>query len=89
MTNKNNYHIGLDIGTASIGYAVIDDDFNLIRRKGRTFAGVYLFKEGETAKERREFRSSRRRRKRTKRRLKLLREIFEPHVKEIDPTFFK
>ncbi len=89
MTNKNNYHIGLDIGTASIGYAVMDDDFNLIRRKGRTFAGVYLFKEGETAKERREFRSSRRRRKRTKRRLKLLREIFEPHVKEIDPTFFK
>lgn len=30
------YHIGLDIGTSSIGWAVIGDDFKIKRKKERT-----------------------------------------------------
>ncbi|MDR0885602.1 MAG: type II CRISPR RNA-guided endonuclease Cas9, partial [Clostridiales Family XIII bacterium] len=33
MTENKNYTIGLDIGTNSVGWAVIDDDFNLIQGK--------------------------------------------------------
>jgi CRISPR-associated endonuclease Csn1 len=33
MKEKKNYTIGLDIGTNSVGWAVIDDDFNLVQGK--------------------------------------------------------
>lgn len=33
MMNKKKYTIGLDIGTTSVGWAVIDDDFNLVQGK--------------------------------------------------------
>ena len=66
------YHIGLDIGTSSIGWAVIGDDFKIKRKKGKNLIGVRLFKEGDTAAERRSFRTQRRRLNRRKWRLKLL-----------------
>lgn len=31
---KENYYVGLDIGTNSIGYAVTDEHFNLLKYKG-------------------------------------------------------
>lgn len=49
------YHIGLDIGTSSIGWAVTDSQFKLMRIKGKTAIGVRLFEEGKTAAERRTF----------------------------------
>ena len=42
------YHIGLDIGTSSIGWAVIGDDFKIKRKKGKNLIGTRLFKEGNT-----------------------------------------
>lgn len=83
-----NYHIGLDIGTSSIGWAVIGDDFKIKRKKGKNLIGVRLFKEGDTAAERRGFRTQRRRLNRRKWRLKLLEEIFDPYMAEIDKYFF-
>ena len=82
------YHVGLDIGTSSIGWAVIGDDFKIKRKKGKNLIGVRLFKEGDTAAERRSFRTQRRRLNRRKWRLKLLEEIFDPYMAEVDEYFF-
>ena len=82
------YHIGLDIGTSSIGWAVIGDDFKIKRKKGKNLIEVRLFKEGDTAAERRSFRTQRRRLNRRKWRLKLLEEIFDPYMAEVDEYFF-
>ena len=82
------YHIGLDIGTSSIGWAVIGDDFKIKRKKGKNLIGTRLFNEGATAAERRGFRTQRRRLNRRKWRLKLLEEIFDPYMAEVDEYFF-
>ncbi|MYU93015.1 type II CRISPR RNA-guided endonuclease Cas9 [Ligilactobacillus salivarius] len=82
------YHIGLDIGTSSIGWAVIGDDFKIKRKKGKNLIGIRLFKEGDIAAERRGFRTQRRRLNRRKWRLKLLEEIFDPYMAEVDKYFF-
>lgn len=82
------YNVGLDIGTSSIGFAVTDEVNQLVRVKGKNYIGVRLFDEGQTAAERRSFRTTRRRLKRRKWRLGLLEEIFDPYVAEIDPYFF-
>lgn len=83
------YHIGLDIGTSSIGWAVTDSQFKLMRIKGKTAIGVRLFEEGKTAAERRTFRTTRRRLKRRKWRLHYLDEIFAPHLQEVDENFLR
>lgn len=82
------YNIGLDIGSHSIGWTVVDDNSKLVRIKGKLGYGVRLFDEGKTAEERRQFRTTRRRLKRRKWRLRLLHEIFEPHIAPLDETFF-
>lgn len=82
------YHIGLDIGTSSIGWAVIGDNFKIKRKKGKNLIGTRLFNEGATAAERRGFRTQRRRLNRRKWRLKLLEEIFDPYMAEVDEYFF-
>lgn len=83
------YHIGLDIGTSSIGWAVTDSQFKLMRIKGKTAIGVRLFEEGKTAAERRTFRTTRRRLKRRKWRLHYLDEIFAPHLQEVNENFLR
>lgn len=97
---EKNYTIGLDIGTNSVGWAVIDDEFNLVqgkkviydngvKRKSRTnLWGVRLFDDGETAEERRIKRGARRRYKRRKERLNYLRGIFESEIAKVDDSFF-
>lgn len=82
------YNIGLDIGTSSVGFAVTDTQDKLIRVKGKTAIGVRLFEEGQTAAERRGFRTTRRRLSRRKWRINLLNQIFDPYISKIDPTFF-
>ena len=82
------YNIGLDIGTNSIGWAVVYDQNHLMSIKGKYGYGVRLYDEGKTAEERRSFRTTRRRLKRRKWRLSLLREIFEPQITPLDNTFF-
>ena len=65
------YILGLDIGVASVGYAIIDENYNVLIR------GVRLFREG-TAEDnvaRRGFRSSRRSVRRSRHRLDRLTEL--------------
>lgn len=83
------YFLGLDIGTSSLGWAVTDTDYRILRAKGKNLIGVRLFEEGKTAEERRLFRSSRRRTARRKERIKLLQELFAEEINKIDPTFFQ
>lgn len=82
------YHVGLDIGATSVGYAVIDDQYDPVKIKGKKAIGVRLFEEGKTAADRRSFRTTRRRLNRRKWRLKLLEEFFDPYITAIDSTFF-
>ena len=83
------YFLGLDIGTSSLGWAVTDTNYKILRAKGKNLIGVRLFEEGKTAEERRLFRSSRRRTARRKERIKLLQELFAEEINKIDPTFFQ
>lgn len=87
--SKQPYTLGLDIGTSSIGFAAINDHQKVIRAKGKHVIGVRLFREGKTAKERRQFRTTRRRLKRRKWRLSLLDRIFDPYLAEVDQNFLQ
>ena len=85
---KNDYIVGLDIGTDSCGWVAMDFQNTILRMHGKTAIGSRLFEEGKSASDRRSFRTTRRRIKRRKWRLKLLEEIFDPYMTKIDPYFF-
>jgi len=99
MENKN-YSIGLDIGTNSVGWAVITDDYKVPSKKmkvrGNTdkhfikknLIGALLFDEGTTAEDRRLKRTARRRYTRRKNRLRYLQEIFSEEISKVDNSFF-
>ena len=85
----NDYYLGFDIGTNSVGWAVTDLQYKLLRFNKKDMWGSRLFEEAKTAKDRRVFRNSRRRLERRKRRLKQLEELFLEEVSKVDSTFFK
>ena len=87
MKNER-YYVGLDIGTNSVGYAVTDSDYNLLKHKGEPMWGSHVFEEGKTAAERRAFRTARRRNDRKKQRIHLISEIFAEEIKKVDSRFF-
>lgn len=78
MVNK--YFLGIDIETNSIGYAVTDKDYNLVKIKNKNIWGIRLFEESKTAAERRIFRSNRKRLQRRKERIKLLQSLFAEEI---------
>ncbi|MCM1306199.1 MAG: type II CRISPR RNA-guided endonuclease Cas9 [Bacteroides sp.] len=84
----SDYYIGLDLGTESVGWAVSDMNYNLLRAKGKDMWGVRLFDEAETKQARRLNRTNRRRLARQKWRLQLLRELFDEEICKIDKNFF-
>lgn len=88
MINKD-YYLGLDIGTDSVGWAVTDGEYNLLKMNGKTMWGARLFDSAKTAAERRMFRSTRRRNDRKKQRINLLQELFAEEICEIDPGFYQ
>lgn len=60
MTKKEQpYNIGLDIGTGSVGWAVTNDNYDLLNIKKKNLWGVRLFEGAQTAKETRLNRSTR------------------------------
>ncbi|MBE5922074.1 MAG: type II CRISPR RNA-guided endonuclease Cas9 [Lachnospiraceae bacterium] len=82
------YYLGLDMGTSSVGWAVTNPQYELLRAKGKDLWGVRLFEEANTSAERRSYRISRRRRQREIARMGLLRELFAPAINEVDPGFY-
>ncbi len=85
----NDYYIGLDIGTDSVGWAVTDTDYRVMKFNGKAMWGSRLFPEAETAADRRSHRIARRRLERRKQRLALLQDVFSEEIGKIDPGFFK
>lgn len=82
------YYIGLDCGTSSVGFAVTDMDYNILKFNGKRMWGSHLFEEAKPAAGRRGFRTARRRLERRRKRILLLQEIFAEEIYEVDPTFF-
>ncbi|MBR7015452.1 MAG: type II CRISPR RNA-guided endonuclease Cas9, partial [Lachnospiraceae bacterium] len=85
---KKDYFIGLDIGTGSVGWAVTDTEYHILRAKGKDMWGARLFDEAKPAAKRRKNRISRRRRAREKARIGILKELLEPEIVKVDPGFF-
>ena len=97
---KKPYSIGLDIGTNSVGWAVITDDYKVPSKKMKVLGntdkhfikknliGALLFDEGTTAEDRRLKRTARRRYTRRKNRLRYLQEIFAEEMSKVDSSFF-
>ena len=65
------YYLGLDIGTDSVGWAVTDMGYHVLRRKGKSLWGIRLFDPAQTAAERGGYRRTRRRLQRRKQRIHL------------------
>ena len=86
---KQNYYLGLDMGTSSLGWAVTDSDYHLLRAKGKDLWGVRLFPEAESAAGRRTQRVSRRRLQREKARIGFVRDVFADAINEVDPGFYQ
>lgn len=85
---KGAYYLGLDVGTNSVGWAVTDHDYNLLRCKGNAMWGARLFDEAQDASARRTSRINRRRLARRNQRLLLLETLFAEEIAKVDPSFF-
>lgn len=86
---KKEYYLGLDMGTSSVGWAVTDEKYQLIKVKGKDLWGVREFEEAEVAVERRTHRTARRRRQREIARIGILKEYFHDAIAQIDPCFYQ
>lgn len=82
------YYLGLDLGTSTVGWAVTDEKYALIRKKGKDLWGVREFEEANTSEERRNHRISRRRRQRQQLRVGMLKTYFDDAIKDVDPNFY-
>ena len=89
MSNRNNYYLGLDVGTDSVGYAVTDERYLLMKHKGDPMWGVHLFDPAEINDKRRGFRSARRRIDRRQQRVRMVQEIFAVEIAKTDENFFR
>lgn len=83
------YYLGLDMGTNSVGWAVTDENYVLMRAKGKDLWGIREFDEALTAVDRRTHRVARRRRQRETARIGLLKEYFHDAIAEVDPDFYQ
>lgn len=94
MSEQNNckdqtdYFIGLDIGTDSVGYAVVNSDYSLAKFKGEPMWGAMLFESAENCKKRRQARTFRRRLARRQQRVDLIQRLFYKEIAKSDPNFF-
>lgn len=88
IRKSTEYFIGLDIGTSSVGWAVANTKYELIKFNGKKMWGSRLFDEASTAEDRRRHRTSRRRTQRRVDRINLLEEIFSKEMAKVDPDFF-
>lgn len=82
------YYIGLTMNSKSVGWAVTDPGYHILRVKGKDFWGVRLFNPAETSEKRRGCRTSRRRLQREKARKGILRELFADEIEKSDPGFY-
>lgn len=82
------FYLGLDIGTDSVGWAVTDENYNLVRKQGKHLWGARLFPEASDASARRANREARRRLQRRRWRILMLQDLFKDEMNKVDPNFF-
>lgn len=85
---KGDYSIGLDMGTGSVGWSVVDATGKLLRFKKQPTWGSRLFDSAQPASSARIHRGQRRRYVRRRWRLDLLQELFREEMTKVDPEFF-
>lgn len=83
------FFIGLDMGTNSVGYAVSNEQYEILNFRQKAMWGVRLFDEAQTAADRRTARTNRRRLARRNLRLKLLQDLFSEAINAVDPGFYQ
>ncbi len=81
-------YLGLDIGSDSVGYAVTDGEYNILKYHGKPAWGVTLFDAAAPKANRRSFRTARRRLDRRQQRVQLIRELFAGEIAKVDPKFY-
>lgn len=83
------YNIGIDTGTNSVGWAVIDAETgDLCYFKNKPTWGSRLFDKATEASEARDYRGQRRRYDRRRQRINLLQNFFKDEIARVDPEFF-
>ncbi len=82
------WYLGLDIGTDSIGWAVTNESYRVLKYMGNAMWGVMLFDGGNTSAERRGHRTDRRRLQRRKQRIDMLQELFADEIAKKDKNFY-
>lgn len=45
MKNEKNYNVALDIGVASVGWCVTDDESNILKKGNKNMWGSRIFEE--------------------------------------------
>ena len=80
MCEAKKYYLGLDMGTSSVGWAVTDENYNLLRVKGKDLWGIREFEGAKTCAERRIHRTNRRRHQRELVRIGLLKDYFHDEI---------
>jgi CRISPR-associated endonuclease Csn1 len=86
--SEQKYFLGLDVGTNSVGWAVTDQNYNLVKKSGKHLWGARLFGEASTTAERRTNRKNRRRLQRRRWRMVMLQDLFNEEMNKVDPYFF-
>lgn len=87
--NNNEYFLGIDSGSASVGYAVTKPDYTLVRKNGKDLWGANLFDTANTAKDTRTHRNQRRRDNREKQRIGTFQDMIASEICKVDPGFFQ
>lgn len=85
---NEDYYLGYDIGTDSVGWAVTNAKYKLKRFRNNSMWGVRLFDESNTAEETRSHRCSSRRTFRRKQRIEWLQMLFDSEIAKVDKAFF-
>lgn len=88
LKNNKKYYIGLDIGTNSVGWAVTNLNYEVLKFKGNAAWGVNPLPETAQASERRLHRTEKRRLDRHQQRIALLQELFAKIILPYDENFF-
>ena len=86
---EQSYYLGLDMGTGSLGWAITDEHYHVMRKHGKDLWGVRLFESANTAEKRRMFRTARRRLDRKNWRIQVLQELFASEISRVDPGFYQ
>lgn len=89
MEKKPRYSVGIDMGTNSVGWCVLDEHDHIVKKNGKSLWGVRLFDEAEACRDRRLHRGARRRFMRRYYRISHLQDIFAKPIAEVDPLFYK